>query len=122
MLSKFQKDSKRSIFSPKEPQPQGQGMTRRANKFFTKKMAGGQNQNGPSSVPLQEVQMDIIRQRKPRTLTMTPRRKHKMWSLMRSLWSNLITPMLVPSDQAAPLFIVNAAQWKIGTGRELAED
>ena len=45
-----------------------------------------------------------------------------MWSLMRSLWSNLITPTLVPSDWATPLFIVNKVQWKIGTGRELAED
>ena len=46
VLSKFQKDSKRSVISPKEPQPQGRGMTRRADKFFTKKMAGGQNRNG----------------------------------------------------------------------------
>ena len=122
VLSKFRKDSKRSIISPKKPQPRGRGMTRRADKFFAKKMAGGRNRNGPPSIPLQEVQMDIIRQRNPRTLMMTPRRKDKMWNLMWSLWSNPITPTLVPSDRTAPLFIVNTAQRKIGTRRELSED
>ena len=38
MLSKFRKDSKRTIVSPKEPQPQGRCMTCRADKFFAKKM------------------------------------------------------------------------------------
>ena len=61
VLSKFRKDSKKSIISPKEPQPRGRGMTRRADKFFAKKMAGGQNRNGPPSIPLQEVQTCIIR-------------------------------------------------------------
>ena len=122
VLSKFRKDSKRSIISPKEPQPRGRGMTCRADKFFTKKMAGGQNWNGPSSIQLQEVQMDIIWQRKPRTSMMTPRRKHQMWSLMWSLWWNPITLMLVPAHRTMPLFIVNAAQRRIGTGRELSED
>ena len=41
---------------------------------------------------------------------------------MRSLWSNPITLMLVPSDRAVPFFIVNAVQWKMGTGREFGED
>ena len=41
VLSKFRKDSKKSVISPKEPQPQGRGMTCRADKFFAKKMAGG---------------------------------------------------------------------------------
>ena len=41
MLSKFQKDNKKSVVSPKELQPRGQGMTCRADKFFTKKVAGG---------------------------------------------------------------------------------
>ena len=41
VLSKFQKDSKRSVISPKEPQPQGRGMTCRADKLFVKNMAGG---------------------------------------------------------------------------------
>ena len=40
VLNKFRKDSKKSVTSPKETQPQGRGMTRRANKFFAKKMAG----------------------------------------------------------------------------------
>ena len=41
VLSKFQKDSKRTVISPKEPQPRGRGMTCRADKLFAKKMAGG---------------------------------------------------------------------------------
>ena len=48
VLSKFQKDSKMSVISPKEPQPRGQGMTCRANKFFTKKMAGGPEPEQPA--------------------------------------------------------------------------
>ena len=48
MLSKFQKDSKRSVISPKEPQPQGQGMTHKADKFFVKKMAGGPEPEQPA--------------------------------------------------------------------------
>ena len=34
VLSKFRKESKKSVISPKEPQPRGRGMTRRADKFF----------------------------------------------------------------------------------------
>ena len=41
MLSKFRKDSKKSVISPSEPQPRGRGMIRRADKFFAKRMAGG---------------------------------------------------------------------------------
>ena len=48
VLSKFQKDSKRSVISPKEPQPRGRGMTRRADKFFTRKMAGGPELEWPA--------------------------------------------------------------------------
>ena len=48
VLSKFRKDSKRSVISPKEPQPRGRGMTRRANKFFAKKMAGGPEPEWPT--------------------------------------------------------------------------
>ena len=48
VLSKFRKDSKKSAISPKEPQPQGQGMTCRANKFFAKKMAGGPEPERPA--------------------------------------------------------------------------
>ena len=44
VLSKFRKDSKRSVLSPKEPQLRGQGMTRRTDKFFAKKMAKGLDQ------------------------------------------------------------------------------
>ena len=48
MLSKFRKDSKRSVISPKELQPRGWGMTRRADKFFAKKMAGGPEPERPT--------------------------------------------------------------------------
>ena len=48
MLSKFRKDSKRSVISLKEPQPQGRGMTCRADKFFTKKVAGGPEPEWPT--------------------------------------------------------------------------
>ena len=48
VLSKFRKDSKRSAISPKEPQPRGQGMTRRADKFFAKKMARGPEPEWPA--------------------------------------------------------------------------
>ena len=40
-LSKFWKDSKRSIITPKEPQPCGRGMARQADKYFAKRLAGG---------------------------------------------------------------------------------
>ena len=40
-LSKFRKDSKRSVITPKEPQPRGQGMACRADKYFAKRLAGG---------------------------------------------------------------------------------
>ena len=40
-LSKFRKDSKCSFITPKEPLSHGRGMTRRANKHFAKKVAGG---------------------------------------------------------------------------------
>ena len=48
VLSKFQKDSKKSVVSPKEPQPRGRGMTRRADKFFAKKMVGGPEPEWPT--------------------------------------------------------------------------
>ena len=48
VLSKFRKDSKRSVISPKEPQPRGRGMTHRADKFFAKKMAGGPEPEWPA--------------------------------------------------------------------------
>ena len=40
-LSKFRKDSKRSVITPKEPQPHGRGMAHRADKSFAKRLAGG---------------------------------------------------------------------------------
>ena len=47
-LSKFQKDSKQSIITPKEPLPRGQGMTRHTNKHFAKKVAGGMGLERPA--------------------------------------------------------------------------
>ena len=40
-LSKFWKDSKRSVITPKEPLPRGRGMARQADKYFAKRLAGG---------------------------------------------------------------------------------
>ena len=48
VLSKFRKESKRSVISPKEPQPRGRGMTHRANKFFARNMAGGPEPEWPT--------------------------------------------------------------------------
>ena len=48
VLSKFWKDSKKSVISLKEPQPRGRGMTCRADKFFAKKMAGGLEPERPT--------------------------------------------------------------------------
>ena len=47
-LSKFRKDSKRSVTTPKEPLPHGRGMTRRADKYFAKKVAGGTGLEQPA--------------------------------------------------------------------------
>ena len=47
-LSKFQKDSKWSIITPKEPLSCGQGMTHHADKHFAKKVAGGPEQERPA--------------------------------------------------------------------------
>ena len=48
VLNKFRKDSKKSVLSLKEPSPRGQGMTRWADRFFAKKMAGGSEQEQPA--------------------------------------------------------------------------
>ena len=48
MLSKFRKDSKKSVISLKEPQPRGRGMIHRADKFFAKRMAGGSEPEWPA--------------------------------------------------------------------------
>ena len=48
VLCRFWKDSKKSVISLKEPQPRGWGMTCRADKFFTKKMAGGPEPEWPA--------------------------------------------------------------------------
>ena len=40
-LSKFRKDSKRSVITIKEPQPRGRGMACWADKYFAKRLAGG---------------------------------------------------------------------------------
>ena len=47
-LSKFQKDSKRSVITPKEPRPCGRGMTHCADKHFAKKVAGGPGLEWPA--------------------------------------------------------------------------
>ena len=47
-LSKFRKDSKHSIITPKEPLSCGRGMTHRADKHFAKKVAGGRGLEQPT--------------------------------------------------------------------------
>ena len=47
-LSKFQKDSKQSVITPKEPLPHGRGMTCRTDKHFAKKVAGGPGLERPA--------------------------------------------------------------------------
>ena len=121
VLSKFQKDSKRTVTSPKETQPRGRGMTRRADKFFAKKMVGGLKPERPALRTIAGSPDGYHSAKETSDFDDDPRRKHKMWSLRRSFWTNPITPTLVLSYRAAPLFIVNAVQRKIGTGKELAE-
>ena len=48
VLSKFRKDSKKSVISLKKPHPRGRGMTCRADKFFAKKMAGRSEPEWPT--------------------------------------------------------------------------
>ena len=47
-LSKFQKDSKHSVITPKEPLSHGRGMTPHADKHFAKKVAGGPGLEWPA--------------------------------------------------------------------------
>ena len=47
-LSKFQKDSKQSIITPKEPRPRGRGMTCHTDKHFAKKVTGGPGLEQPA--------------------------------------------------------------------------
>ena len=47
-LSKFRKDSKCSVITPKEPLFCGRGMTHRADKHFAKKVAGGPGLERPA--------------------------------------------------------------------------
>ena len=48
VLSKFRKDSKQSVITPKESLPHGRGMTCRADKYFAKKVAGGTGLERPA--------------------------------------------------------------------------
>ena len=47
-LTKFRKDSKRSVITPKEPLSRGRGMTCRTDKHFAKKVAGGPGLERPA--------------------------------------------------------------------------
>ena len=47
-LSKFRKDSKWSVITPKEPLPRGRCMTHRADKHFAKKVTGGKGLERPA--------------------------------------------------------------------------
>ena len=46
--SKFRKDSKQSIITPKEPLPRGRGMTHHADKHFAERVAGGTGLEWPA--------------------------------------------------------------------------
>ena len=117
-LSKFQKDSKRSVITPKEPLPRGRGMTCQAGKHFAKKVAGGPVQEQPTLHATAGSQTGTIQPGSPQILTMIPRRNYKMWSLKRNLWSNPTTPTPARSGLAVVPFAANTVQWRIGTGRE----
>ena len=114
VLSKFQKDSKQSVITPKEPQTCGRGMTCHADKHFAKKMAGGPGLEEPALHATARSPDGYHSARKPRI----PRRNYKMWSPRRNLWSNPTTPTPALSGLAELPFVARAAQWRIGTGRE----
>ena len=117
-LSKFQKDSKRSVIIPKEPQSRGRGMTHCTDKHLPKRWQEDRNRSGRLSMLLPEVRTGTIQPGSPRILTTIPRRNNKMWSPKNNLWSNptSLTPAL--SGLAVLPFIASIAQWRIGTGRE----
>ena len=116
-LSKFRKDSKRSVITPKEPQPRGRGMVCRADKYFAKGWQEGRYRS-PLSMPAPEARMGIIRQESPCILTTKPRRNYKMASLKKNLWSNptILTP--AQFSLAALQFVASTVQRRIGTGKE----
>ena len=120
-LSKFWKDSKKSVITPKEPQPRGRGMAHRADKYFAKGWHEGRYRSGPLSMPAPEARMGIIQPGSPRIL-MRPRRNYKMSSPKKNLWSNPTIPTPARSSLAALPFIASTAQWRIGTRREPEAD
>ena len=121
-LSKFRKDSKRSIINPKEPQPRGQGMTRWADKYFAKRLAGGLVQERSAHHASARSRTGIIWPKSPRILTTKPRRNYKMASPKKNLWLNLTILTPARSGLAALPFIASAAQQRIGTEKELEGD
>ena len=116
-LSKFRKDSKRSVITPKEPQPCGRGMACQADKYFAKRLAGGWYRSGPLSMPVLEAWTGIIRPESPRILTTKLRRNYKMVS-PKNLWLNPTIPTPAQSGLAILPFVASAAQWRIGTKKE----
>ena len=122
-LSKFRKDSKRSVITPKEPQPGGQGMTRRADKYFAKRLAGGPGTGAVRSpCRCQKPRQVSFGQRALRFLTTKPRRNYKMVSLKKNLWSNPTIPTPARSGLATLPFVASAARRRIGTEKELEGD
>ena len=82
----------------------------------------GRYRSGPLSMPAPEAQMGIIWPESPQILTTKPRRNYKMASPKKNLWSNptILTP--ARSSLAALPYIASAAQWRIGTEKELEGD
>ena len=97
-------------------------MTRRADKFFTKKMSGGPEPEWPALHTVAGSPDGYHSAKETSDFDDDTEEEAQEVELMWSLWSNPITPTIVPSGRTAPLFIVNTAQEKIGTRSELAED
>ena len=123
MLSKFWKDSKRSIISLKEPQPQGRGMTHRADKFFAKKMAGGLELEWPALRTVAGSPDGYHSAKETSDFDDdTEEEAQEVESDVELMVKSDNSDMIVPSGRTVPLFIANAAQQKIGTRIQLDED
>ena len=121
-LSKFQKDSKRSVITPKEPLPCGQGMTHRADKHFAKKVAGGPGLEWPALHTAVGSPEGYHSARGPLDFD-NDTEEELQDGVQRGTYGQirqLPTPAL--SGPAVLLFVANIAQRRIGTGREQEGD
>ena len=108
-LSKFQKDSKRSITTPKEPQPCGQGMARWADKYFAKRLAGGPVQ-GWSALHASAASPDGYHSaREPSDFDNETEKELQDVESEEEPWSNLTIPTPAQSGLAILHFVASAA-------------